>query len=729
MANPPRLRRQPTDESGETIELRVHGVGGASPEELLDVPVTERVAGDPAAGFFRPWLDQGRRPVLEGYSWGGLTSAARLRALWVLLTPFALANLAGWMVRHGGRADQVEVRSRTSLDAVLAALIRLFGLVLTLSVTGFVSVGAIDLIAYQCGARVACTDGRWWLSPWENGLVGGHLGRGLVVGAAVPVAAMLLLAWLGRRSQLAVHDRVDFAARSDPAYRLNLNHPDLWRSPHVAHRLGLSHTAAALAAISLIMAYVADRSGVMEGSALVSAGWVLLGLCGVVVLRLEGVASRIHIFLLAVSAGLWLLTAAMVWLGQDVSTQAGMAPGSEVVSGALLPSYAVLALLLVLAALAAWRREQRGSVRAALMAPLLLLVAAGLIDAFGAGLIIRLADMLGSPAAAGGTRIGVVVSQPFIYYSAEVSDAAVVTLLTLVVVVAVVGFYWVRVGHGPECEQLAPRFAERGGLDCGNPEDREWAGRVGRAEAQATLTDRSAAILGSVVVIVLVVLAVVSLAAGDSTGLGLGPWADRLARPASVILGLLPLLAVFGISRLYRSRAVRRVVGIVWDVTTFWPRWFHPWCPPAYGERAVPQLRDRLLTLTGQGRVVMSAHSQGSVLAVATVMQSSAQVASSVALLTYGSPLTRLYGRYFPEYCSRGLYREVVARVTGWKNLWRRTDFIGGRLETGGVTDVEVLDPVSTQPPLPGESRPIPLRHSDYELTPEYATALAELAG
>ncbi|MGA7272659.1 MAG: hypothetical protein WB239_16415, partial [Acidimicrobiia bacterium] len=98
MARPSRLRPRPDDDHGETIELRVHGVGGASPEELLDVPVTERVAGDPAAGFFRPWPDVGRRPLLEGYSWGGLTSAARLRALWVLLTPFALANLAGWMV-------------------------------------------------------------------------------------------------------------------------------------------------------------------------------------------------------------------------------------------------------------------------------------------------------------------------------------------------------------------------------------------------------------------------------------------------------------------------------------------------------------------------------------------------------------------------------------------------------------------------------------------------------
>ncbi|MGA7270092.1 MAG: hypothetical protein WB239_03370, partial [Acidimicrobiia bacterium] len=668
--------------------------------------------------------DVGRRPLLEGYSWGGLTSAARLRALWVLLTPFALANLAGWMVRHGGRAAQVAVRSRTARDSVLSALIRLFGLVLTLSVTGFVAVGAIDLISYQCGSRLACTDGRWWLSPWENGLVDGHLGRSLVVGAVVPVAVIFLLAWLARRSQLAIHDRVDFTARSDPAYRLNLNHPDLWRSPHVAHRLGLTHTAGALTAISVTLASVAHHVGVVDGSAVLMAGWILMVLCGTAVLRLEGVASPVHIFLLGAAITLWLSTAVLVWLGEEVGPRPGIAPGARVLVRVLLPSYAVLALCLGVAAFVAWRREGRGSVRAALMAPLLLVVAAGLIGAFGSGLMIRLADLLGSPVAEGGGGAGVAVSQPPIYYAAEVSDAAVITLLTLIVLVLVVGAFWSRIGPGPNCEQLASRFVERGGLDCEDAEDRDWARGVARAEAEAALTDRSAAILGVVVVIVLVVVAAALLTAGDSSGMGLGPWADRVARPASVVLGLLPILAVFGISRLYRSRAVRRVVGIVWDVTTFWPRWFHPWCPPAYGERAIPQLRDRLVTLTGNGKVIVSAHSQGSVLAVATILQSSTEVSSSVALLTYGSPLTRLYARYFPEYCSPNLYREVATRVTRWTNLWRRTDFIGGPLETEGVSDVEVLDPVSTRPPAPGQSRPLPLRHSDYELTPEYEAAL-----
>src|SRR5690606_40978252 len=98
-----------------------------------------------------------------------------------------------------------------------------------------------------------------------------------------------------------------------------------------------------------------------------------------------------------------------------------------------------------------------------------------------------------------------------------------------------------------------------------------------------------------------------------------GSWVEPLIGPASLVLGILPVVAVVMIARLYRSRAIRRVVGILWDVATFWPRFFHPWSPPSYGEKAVPQLGERLATLSAGGGIVISAHSQGSVLAVATL--------------------------------------------------------------------------------------------------------------
>src|SRR5829696_9237583 len=83
--------------SNSVVELRVHGVSGTPPEEILKCPteLLERVAGNNAAGFFRcrPCCDgQSEKTVAaelngqplpitqEAYSWGGLTSGPATRA-------------------------------------------------------------------------------------------------------------------------------------------------------------------------------------------------------------------------------------------------------------------------------------------------------------------------------------------------------------------------------------------------------------------------------------------------------------------------------------------------------------------------------------------------------------------------------------------------------------------------------------------------------------------------
>lgn len=356
------------------------------------------------------------------------------------------------------------------------------------------------------------------------------------------------------------------------------------------------------------------------------------------------------------------------------------------------------------------------------MAPALLLVAAGMVHAFGSGLTIRLADLLGRPSSGEQTAPAAIV------YGEAVGDVAVVTVFALLVLATAVAVAWWRAGRGPECEEVARRYADRGGLDCSEAADRKWSSRVGRAEALATVTDRAALVL-AVTTLIVVVAASLAVATGrDPGGLRLGHRADDWAGPASWVLGLLPVVAVIAIARLYRSRALRRVVGAVWDVATFWPRWFHPWSPPAYGEAVVPQLGGRLEALTEKGRVILSAHSQGSALAVATLASADREVASRVALLTHGSPLHRLYARYFPEYVSVELMAAIADALPAWINLWRVTDFIGGPIPALGVEDVEVFDPPSSRPPAPGEPRPRPSRHSDYDQTEEYRTALARLA-
>ena len=711
----------------EIVELRVHGVGGTPPGDILDVPLTRLVAGDEGAGFFRPWGPAQDEPMpVEAYSWGGLTSASRLRALWVLLFPFALANLAGWMLRHGGEPLDVEPRRRDLTESTAVTAVRGFGVVLSIALAAYVSIGAVDMIGYQCGARLPCVADRWWLWPWGNRFVAGQPNRSVAMGMGVAVATMLGVAWLARRSQIAIHDlrRDAFAGKDDPAFAVNLNHRALWRSPHVAHRLGLTHSAAVLAVVGLTAAHAAMEVGIFPQTA-VLVGWLILLACVAAALRLAGAAPVVHTSLLAVSA---LYVGAVVvglLFGDSLPPANGPLPRSGDVVATLLPIYAAGALVVGALAFVLWRRHPTGPLRTSLTGPILLLAAAGAVNAFGSGLLIRLADLLGRGAAASDNPGGII--RPQIVYADWVSDVAVVTVFAFVVFAMTAGVAWLRAGRGPSCFELAKRYRERGGLDCSDPDDLAWATQVARAHAVARVTDRVGAVTATASVVVVGVVALAVLTSDDRSGLGIGSWADPLGAPASVVLGLIPVLAVVAISQMYRNRSVRRVVGVVWDVATFWPRWFHPWSPPAYGERAVPQLGRRLDQLGG--RIVLSAHSQGTVLALATIATADPPTRPRVALLTHGSPLERLYARFFPEYFSLDLFSRVAKEVAGWVNLWRPTDYIGGPVPAEGVDDREVFDPPSSRPSLPGEPRPVPLRHSGYEHTDEYSEAVTDLLG
>ncbi|HEX6937050.1 MAG TPA: hypothetical protein VF227_11075, partial [Actinomycetes bacterium] len=174
-----------------------------------------------------------------------------------------------------------------------------------------------------------------------------------------------------------------------------------------------------------------------------------------------------------------------------------------------------------------------------------------------------------------------------------------------------------------------------------------------------------------------------------------------------------------------------RPLGLLWDLVCFLPRAAHPFGPPCYAERAVPEIVGRcawwLDTDHPQGegrtrrgdRIVLSAHSLGSVLAVAALFALPSQVRDQpqhpLRLLTYGSQLRAYFGRIFPELLgpqvlgtapvrSAQLWRpdpwaaelseptrpvdesldSVVTRLGGtpaqaprWRSLWRRTDFLG----------------------------------------------------
>jgi hypothetical protein len=186
-------------EDGVT-EILVHGVGGALPAAMLGEPVAQQVTGDRTAGMWRGADRDARRAGdgrwhREAYSWGGLTSRAFVSALWLVLTPFALLNLAGWTALGRPRKDDERPDWRVAYQQ---ALVRVLGFVATLTYVLFVAQIAMDLGTWQCTQVDDCR-----LRTWPRGILpwlAGHPTRAVALAALVPIAAVVALGALTRQS-------------------------------------------------------------------------------------------------------------------------------------------------------------------------------------------------------------------------------------------------------------------------------------------------------------------------------------------------------------------------------------------------------------------------------------------------------------------------------------------------------------------------------------------------
>src|SRR5262249_3116673 len=204
-----------------------------------------------------------------------------------------------------------------------------------------------------------------------------------------------------------------------------------------------------------------------------------------------------------------------------------------------------------------------------------------------------------------------------------------------------------------------------------------------------------------------------------------------VANIGTYLISLCALLLVLLGIQTYRNERVRRTVGVIWDLATFWPRAAHPLAPPCYAERVVPELTNRANWLAAEeGGVILSGHSQGSILVAATVLQLPASARQRAALLTYGSPLRRIYAKAFPAYIDDDVITQVgraVADANGdprWRNLWRHTDPIGGEV---GIGDMRLTDPPGFGVP-PGDSEtPAGAGHSRYQGAHGFAGPVAGL--
>jgi hypothetical protein len=469
------------------------------------------------------------------------------------------------------------------------------------------------------------------------------------------------------------------------------------------------------------------------------------------------------------------LTLALVVVAGVVALLPGVGPGetSPVNGSRVLPWFSTLflavmvllavawllvAVLTLVLALATRARPDRGRDRAqpaaqpsrdlpevrawfGLGTPVALMLAWLVGGSFAAGISLLVAGWLGDPVAAGATGGAVPLTLPLFYFWTAVAGIGVLLLLVAGLAAGVVELVRrYRRLYLEDVPNAYPRHLQAGGEADGRVRARRR--KIALAWAVAGGVE-----LGRTAVGRIIIPASVLLYAG--LGLLLVPSMSSLFEQVpgwllvtSVTLITTATLGLVGLGRAaYRDPGKRRRLGILWDVGTFWPRATHPLAPPSYGERVIPDLITRVehLTPTPDDEVVLSAHSQGAIIAAALVLQLDDEQRKRVCLLTYGCPLRRLYSLFFPGYFDLATIRHLGALLGpgraeparwAWRNLHRPSDPIGGPVLTvrpaverqskedplagdHDEIDCQLIDPAFAPPP--GDlSPPATLGHSHY---------------
>jgi hypothetical protein len=240
------------------------------------------------------------------------------------------------------------------------------------------------------------------------------------------------------------------------------------------------------------------------------------------------------------------------------------------------------------------------------------------------------------------------------------------------------------------------------------------------------------------------------------------------------VLGLAAAGAAIAVLALMSARPNSRPLALLWDLMCFMPKTAHPFGPPSYGERAVPEFAARIAAwldggdgapVAGTGKVAISAHSLGAVIAVSALFHLKATRPTlpfhRIGLLTYGTQLRSYFGRFFPELLGPAVLATApVGRtkltaagspdddrvITGdqpvqfdvdlshilgtgrnrWVNLYRKTDYLGfpvlykgqgGAADDGTDSYAQEMDPFTYQF--------LVVSHGDYLQAPQYVTAIA----
>lgn len=750
-------------------ELRVHGVSGTPPDKVLKDPHPVAFSGDSAGAFYSPGEPSGPHK-LEAYSWAGFSSGASSRALWVALLPFALVNLAGWM--RPPRADEPgELEGRSCAERI----VRLLSLAQTGAFVLLMASVFLDILAFQCSAQPECLDGKWWLKFYDSSFMQAHPGRRLAVGSMLPALLLVLMyrslrkSWQNYESFPMFADpseETKIAKTEDSSLAPRLQDRQFWNGERIVRRLQSLHFGVALlvlsAGVSLSMLEIRRDAG-LDGTA-----WIILLVVIGVLLAVFAVlvaVNRVHtrtdhsawaeciIGWLWIAAAGALATAAVGATFDETVTDAAAAKLPGFGAGVLAVLLTQLGLLVFLA-LQLLGRRLRGLKRGAAFGGFGPFISAALgvllLDSVWGGVVFAVADFLGDVRVTGRdadllVAPGVDPSAVSVMVAASYLRAAVVFVLMLLAAVLATLLWWIFMIR-PRGRALRAEVAEKYGV----PESATGPvrGRVNKLALRWALNERIFSLEGIVGllmtggVVFLVVVGAQTLVESDLSvrlvqnlsgfkALALSDFPSSLEAVAAWTVSLLPVGVYLVTRAAARDVRYRKTVGVAWDVLTFWPRIYHPFAPPCYGERVIPQLFWHVRSRTGkdgaEGRVLLSGHSQGSVISAALLLQfHGSNVAPGCAFMSYGSVLARVYRRMFPRYWGdAGLLRVREVTAAGWtcgaparwQNFERWSDPARGEIlpkdTAADHANIVLTDPAALVPTV-GEPPPPTRGHSGY---------------
>lgn len=666
------------------VELRTHGVMGTTTADLVGAVAAVDVAGDGVGRIVRP-ADRLLRPApgpvlqsgglslprtVEGYHWAGMTSGGWSKALWALLFPFSVINVAFWMlppVPPGSRVAR-------ALGQAVRSLLRVSGLALTMLLVTQLAIISLDLLATSClaphsGCLAVIPAPVRALAPVRQ-----------LIGLLPPAVAVFVLYRISRVSWTV---NAPTAAAPPAGHAPPLPGDNVVTDPD-APVLRALHLAAALAAVSVLALGGPLHAPANPTRWLWLAALLIVAGCLLATVLVEDrsgtgrhrvVTARLpRRVLLAGSAALLAAVAGMR------SWHPGIAVGSAATIDALGVLFAasclLLALLLVPAALLArqqWStlprrlRPWAGGWMAAPTAALAGLLGGG----FGAGVGLAahrgLASGLPLPGGYGDITLLWGVAGVLIVLAA-VLIACAALLRRLAAGRRAAGLVRLLQGDRPRDIRRAATASW-------------WAGWQRNHLHRALIT---LAVLLSAGAVAAAVLRVRGVTAPG--------WSTSLSMLSTFGVLVLALLAVGLLRVVYlaaRKPTVARSLGVLADIASFWPREAHPVVPPCYALKAVPEIAARAAEhlRDPHTRVVLTGHSQGSLLAAVAAARLLPVLSPAhrerLGLVVTGSPLQWAYLRGFPAVVPFTALERLSGELGGrWRALCRLTDPLGGAVTT-----------------------------------------------